>query len=47
LPIDGHSFRRFEVLTGTPRRQWSMAEKVLIVAESLAPEAVTTEIALR
>jgi len=48
LPIDGHSFRRVEVLTGTPRRrQWSMAEKAAIVAESLALGAVTSEIALR
>jgi len=47
LPIDGHSFRRVEVLTGTPRRRrWSVAEKVAIVAESLAPGAVTSEIAL-
>ena len=48
LPIDGHSFRRVEVLTGTPRRRhWSDAEKVAIVAESLAPGAVTSAIALR
>lgn len=48
LPIDGHSFRRVEVLSGSPRRRrWSTAEKVTIVAESLAPGAVTSEIALR
>ena len=48
LPIDGHSFRRVEVLSGTPRRRrWSTAEKVAIVAESLAPGAVTSAIALR
>jgi transposase len=48
LPIDGHSFRRVEVLTGTPRqRRWSTTEKIAIVAESLAPGAVTSEIALR
>lgn len=48
LPIDGHSFRRVEVLTGTPRRRrWSAAEKAAIVAESLAPGAVTSTIALR
>ena len=48
LPIDGHSFRRVEVLTGTPRRRrWSMAEKAAVVAESLAPGAVTSAIALR
>ena len=48
LPINGHSFRRIEVLTGTPRRRrWSPAEKAAIVSESLAPGAVTSEIALR
>jgi transposase-like protein len=47
LPIDGHSFRRVEVLTGTPRRRWwSAAEKATLVAESLAPGAVTSAIAL-
>ena len=48
LPIDGHSFRRIEVLTGTPRRRrWSTAEKAAIVAESLAPGAVASTVALR
>jgi transposase len=48
LPINGHSFRRVEVLTGTPRRRrWSAAEKAAIVSESLVPGAVTSEIALR
>ena len=48
LPINGHSFRRVEVLTGTPRRRrWSTAEKAAIVSESLVPGAVTSEIALR
>jgi hypothetical protein len=48
LPIDGHSFRRVEVLTGTPRRRrWSDAEKAAIVVESLAPGAKSSEIALR
>ena len=48
LPIDGHSFRRVEVLTGSPRRRrWSAAEKAAIVAESFAPGAVTSAIALR
>jgi transposase len=48
LPIDGHSFRRVEVLTGTPRRRrWSVAEKAAIVAESLAPGAVASTVALR
>jgi transposase len=37
-----------EVLTGTlRRRRWVAAEKAAIVAESLAPGAVTSEIALR
>src|SRR5262249_24120936 len=48
LPIDGHSFRRVEVLTGTPRRRrWSDAEKAAIVAERVAPGAKSSEIALR
>ena len=48
LPIDGHSFRRVEVLTGVPRRRrWSPAEKATIVAESLAPGAVASTVALR
>jgi transposase len=48
LPIDGHSYRRVEVLTGSPRRRhWSLAEKASIVAESFAPGAVTSTIALR
>ena len=48
LPINGHSFRRIEVLTGAERRRrWSAAEKATIVAESLAPGAVTSTIALR
>src|SRR5215211_5361708 len=46
LPIDGHSFRRVEVLTGAPRRRrWSAAEKAAIVAESLAPGAVASTVA--
>src|SRR5215204_5584208 len=48
LPIDGHSFRRVEVLTGAPRRRrWSAAEKAAIVAESLRPGAVASTVALR
>jgi transposase len=36
------------VLTGTPRRRrWSAAEKAAIVAESFAPGAVSSTIALR
>ena len=48
LPTDGHSFRRIEVLTGVPRRRrWSAAEKAAIVAESCAPGAVASAVALR
>jgi transposase len=48
LPINGHSFRRVEVLTGDERRRrWSVAEKAAIVAESLAPGAVSSAVALR
>jgi transposase len=48
LPIDGHSFRRVEVLTGAPPpRRWSAAEKAAIVAESWAPGAVASTVALR
>ena len=48
MPIDGHSFRRIEVLTGTPRRRRrSAAEKAAIVAENLAPGAVASTVALR
>ena len=48
LPVDGHSFRRVEVLTGTPRRRrWSDEEKAAIVAESEMPGAQASEIALR
>ncbi len=48
LPINGHSVRRVEVLTGPERRRrWSWEEKARIVAESLAPDAVASAIALR
>jgi len=48
LPINGHSFRRVEVLTGTERRRrWSDEEKAAIVAESRGPGAQASEIALR
>jgi transposase len=48
LPINEQSFRRIEILTGTARRRrWSTAEKAAIVAESFAPGAVTSSIALR
>src|SRR5579863_9573906 len=48
LPIDRQSFRRVEVLSGSPRRrQWSDEEKSAIVAESLMPGAVARTVALR
>jgi len=48
LPIDGQSFRRVEILTGTPRRRrWSAEEKAAVVAASLAPDAVARQVALR
>jgi transposase len=48
LPINGHSFRRVEVLTGAERRRrWSAAEKAAIVAESFVPGAVSSAVALR
>lgn len=46
--MKGQSFRRIEVLSGTPRRRrWSTDEKASIVAESLAPGAVARQVALR
>ena len=48
LPIAEQSYRRVEVLTGTPqRRQWSAEEKARIVAESSAPGVVARSVALR
>jgi transposase len=48
LPIEEQSFRRIEVLTGTPRRRrWSTEEKAAIVAASLAEGAVARQVALR
>jgi transposase len=48
LPINGHGVRRVEVLAGPERRRrWSREEKAGIVAESLAPDAVASAIALR
>jgi transposase len=48
LPIKEQSFRRVEVLTGTPRRRrWSAEEKAAVVAASLAPGAVGRQVALR
>src|SRR5215472_11360207 len=48
LPIEEQSFRRLEILSGTPRRRrWSAAEKAAVVAASLAPGAVARQVALR
>ena len=48
FPINGHGFGRVEVLTGPERRRrWSAEEKAAIVAESFAPGAVSSAIALR
>ena len=48
VPIAEQSYRRFEVLSGTPRRRrWSAEEKARIVAESSAPGAVARTVALR
>ena len=48
LPINGQSICRGEVLPWPERRRrWSWKEKAQIVAESLAPNAVTSAIARR
>jgi transposase len=48
LPIEEQSFRRLEILSGTPRRRrWSAEEKAAVVAASLAPGAVARQVALR
>lgn len=48
LPINGQSCRRVEVLAGPERRRrWNWEEKARIVAESLAPDAVASSVALR
>ena len=48
LPIGEQSYRRVEVLSGTPRRRrWRAEEKARIVAESSAPGAVARTVALR
>jgi transposase len=48
LPINGQSCRRIEVLAGPERRRrWNWEEKARIVAESLAPDAVASSVALR
>ena len=48
LPIAEQSYRRVEVLSGTPRRRrWSAEEKARIVAESSAAGVVARSVALR
>jgi transposase len=48
LPTEGDTFRRVEVITGVARRRrWTAAEKARIVAESYAPGASGTAVALR
>jgi transposase len=48
LPTKDDTFRRIEVITGVARRRrWTAAEKSRIVAESYAPGASGTAIALR
>jgi transposase len=48
VPISEHSRGRPEVLVGPERRRrWSAAEKRRIVAESLAPGAVSSAVARR
>ena len=46
LPMDGHSFRRVEVLTGTPRRRrWSDEEKLQLVAAACRPGNSVSQVA--
>jgi transposase len=46
LPIIEHTSRRTEVLSGPERRRrWTFEEKARVVAESLAPNAVASEVA--
>ena len=48
LQIDGHAFRRVEVMTGSPRRRnWSWEQKAQIVSESLSGAQPISELALR
>ena len=48
LPTEGDTFRRVEVITGVARRRrWPAVEKARIVAESYAPGASGTTVALR
>ena len=48
LQTERDTFRRVEVITGVARRRrWTSAEKARIVAESYAPGASGTSVALR
>jgi transposase len=48
LQTERDTFRRVEVITGVARRRrWTAAEKARIVAESYAPGASGTSVALR
>ena len=48
LPTERDTFRRVEVITGVARRRrWTAQEKARIVAESYAPGASGTTVALR
>jgi transposase len=48
LPTERDTFRRVEVITGVARRRrWTAEEKARIVAESYAPGASGTTVALR
>lgn len=48
VPIEGDTFRRIEVITGVARRRrWTAEQKARIVAESYAPGASATAVALR
>jgi transposase len=48
LPVYGHAWSRGEVLHGPERRRrWTFEQKSRIVAESFAPGAVTSSVALR
>jgi transposase len=46
-PEPVRAVRRLEVITGSGRRRWSAANKARIVAETLAPGAVVSEVARR
>ncbi len=45
--IRHNGYRRFEAITGEPRRQWSDEEKARIVSESFAPGANISAVARR